>query len=235
MIAKKSSGLDLEKKRTALFQMGLLASASFTLAAFTYTSSVPNSNNEHSMASATESIVIDFEDTPEPEKMVAPPTPDVPVTMDDPIPSDQSAAAAMDLQAAVEGQTASSNMPTFGLPIGLPIGGTILIDEEELDEFPPTPTRYQGGHVAMQESINEQVRYPEIDQKMGVEGIAYVAFVVEKNGTVSNVRIERGVSPTIDREAVRVVRQLNKWIPAENAHGKVRTTVRLPIRFFLED
>ncbi|OFZ10260.1 MAG: hypothetical protein A3D92_04855 [Bacteroidetes bacterium RIFCSPHIGHO2_02_FULL_44_7] len=235
MIAKKNSGLDLEKKRTALFQIGLLASASFTLAAFTYTSALPNANDEHLFASAAETMVIELQDPPEPEKISAPPAPEVPMTMEDPLLSDPSVSSQMDLQAISDAQNTSSDVPTFGLPFGLLTGGTVHIDEDVLDDFPPTPAEYRGGPVAMQNYINEQVRYPEIDRQMGIEGTVYVAFIVEKNGTVSNVKIENHISETIDREAMRVVRLLNQWIPAENAFGKVRTTVRLPIRFFLKN
>lgn len=236
MIAKKNSGLDLEEKRTALFQVGLLASASFTLAAFTYSSALPNPNDEHLFASAPDALVIELQDTPEPEKILAPPTPEVPMTMEDPLPSDQSATSQLDLQSVTDAQNTSSNVPTFNMPFGLPPGGgTVIIDEDELDPFPPTPAEYRGGAVAMQSYINEQVRYPEFDREGGVEGTVYVSFIIEKNGTVSNVKIERGVSETIDREAVRVTRLLNQWIPAQNAHGKVRTIAHLPVRFRLDD
>lgn len=234
MIAKKNSGLDLEKKRTALFQIGLLASASFTLAAFTYTSALPNANDEHLFASAPETMVIELQDPPEPEKTIAPPAPEVPMSMDEPLPSDPSTLSQMDLQSVSDKQNTNSVVPTLALPFGIPTGGIVDIEEDDLDDFPPTPAEYRGGPVAMQSYINEQVRYPEIDQQMGIEGTVYVAFIVEKNGTVSNVKIENHISETIDREAMRVVRLLNQWIPAENAFGKVRTTVRLPIRFFLK-
>ena len=86
----------------------------------------------------------------------------------------------------------------------------------------------------MQTDISETIVYPEIDQRMGNQGTVYVSFIVEKDGSVTNVQIERGISETIDREAKRIVRGFPNWKPAENAFGKVRTIVRLPIKFIIQ-
>tara|TARA_B110000285_G_scaffold142462_1_gene159244 strand:+ start:747 stop:1337 length:591 start_codon:yes stop_codon:yes gene_type:complete len=122
----------------------------------------------------------------------------------------------------------------LGIPKGPDMGTIVEIKPDNtIEEFPPIPTNYIGGAPAMQKFINENVRYPEIDRISGEQGIVYVSFVIEKDGSVSNVKIARGVTKTIDREAKRIVRSFPKWKPAENAYGKVRTRVRLPIGFTL--
>jgi protein TonB len=126
-------------------------------------------------------------------------------------------------------------VPYIGPPNGGVVRKKVDIDEDPVDPFPPIPAEYKGGSASMQKFINEQIRYPEIDRTMGVQGTVYVSFVIERDGSVSNVKIERGVSETIDREAKRVVKMLNQWIPAQNAFGKVRTNAFLPINFRLDE
>ena len=86
----------------------------------------------------------------------------------------------------------------------------------------------------MMAQVQKVMNYPEIDIQMDVQGKVYLSFIIEKDGSVSNVEIERGVSKTIDREAKRIVKTFPKWKPGENAYGKVRTRVRLPLNFTLE-
>jgi protein TonB len=126
--------------------------------------------------------------------------------------------------------------PDISLPGGFVAvtSGDVDVDGGDFDPFPPIEAEYFGGVPKMQEDIGRGLVYPEIDVQLGNEGTVYVSFIVEKDGSVSNVQIERGISETIDREAKRIVKEFPKWKPAENAFGKVRTIVRLPIRFILE-
>lgn len=235
MIAKKNSGHDLERKRSVFFQVGMLTAASFTLAAFTYTKELPGVNNERIFTSENQTTIVDF--VPQPEKRVAQNQPQTPQTQhNDPLPTDPTQVGNPDLQDARA--VDNSDNPDLKV-IGAPTGGLppiiVNIDEDPLDPYPPTPAEYIGGAPAIQDFINDQIRYPEIDRVQSVQGTVYVSFVIERNGGVSNVKVERGVSETIDREAIRVVKLLNQWIPAENAFGKVRTTAFLPIKFHLEN
>ena len=126
--------------------------------------------------------------------------------------------------------------PDISLPGGFVAvtSGDVDVDGGDFDPFPQIEAEYFGGPVQMQLDINETIIYPEIDQRIGNQGTVYVSFIIEKNGAVSNVQIERGISETIDREAKRIVKEFPKWKPAENAYGNVRTIVRLPIRFIIQ-
>ena len=68
---------------------------------------------------------------------------------------------------------------------------------------------------------------------MNEQGRVFLSFVVEKDGSITNVSIERGVSPEIDKEAKRVIRKMPKWIPGEASGKKCRARCRLPINFQL--
>jgi len=123
----------------------------------------------------------------------------------------------------------------LGIPKGPDMGTIVEIKPDNtIEEYPPVPTNYIGGAAAMQLFISDEVRYPRESIAMGDQGIVYVSFVIEKDGSVSNIDIARGVTKKIDREAKRIVRSFPKWKPAENAYGKVRTRVRLPIVFKLD-
>ena len=81
--------------------------------------------------------------------------------------------------------------------------------------------------------INENVDYPQTSIEMNEQCRVFLSFVVEKDGSISNVAIERGVSPDLDREAKRVVRKMPKWNAGEASGRKVRARCRLPINFQL--
>ena len=116
----------------------------------------------------------------------------------------------------------------------LPNLGFVKVDIGEIIEIPKIDAEYIGGYVAMVQHIGDVQEYPEEDIVLGNQGIVFVSFVVEKDGSVSTIKVERGVSRTLDREAKRIVRSFPNWKPGEDEYGVVRTRVRIPIRFILE-
>jgi TonB family protein len=89
------------------------------------------------------------------------------------------------------------------------------------------------GSSAMMKWISKNVNYPQTSIEMNEQGRVFLSFVVEKDGSLSNIAIERGVSLDLDREAKRVVRKMPNWIPGEASGRKVRARCRLPINFQL--
>ncbi|MFW5832307.1 MAG: energy transducer TonB [Prolixibacteraceae bacterium] len=102
---------------------------------------------------------------------------------------------------------------------------------EEVDEMP----EYPGGKEALFKFISENVQYPENAKKEGVTGKVYVSFVVDKNGSVSDVEIARGVDSELDKEAVRVLKKLEKWKPGKKDGELVKVGFTMPIHFALID
>lgn len=234
MIAKKNSRVDLERKRIVLFQIGLLTAGSFTLAAFNY--SAPIKTDLEKKAVAFEPVIYNLE-IPTPEKKIEEPM------IKPPVQQESSSEPSIDLDNQQLSESISETESTTKLPkpdINISTGLVAVTGEdvdvtgEDLDPFPTTIAEYIGGVVQMKTDIHNNMIYPEIDIQMGNQGTVYVSFIIEKDGSVSNVNIERGVTETIDREAERIVKEFPKWKPAENAYGKVRTIVRLPLRFILE-
>lgn len=98
---------------------------------------------------------------------------------------------------------------------------------EEMPEFP-------GGELALRQHIANAVKYPEIAQEKGIQGKVYVTFVVSKNGTVADCKIARGVDPSLDAEALRVVNELPIWVPGKQKGEFVNVSYTIPINFQLQ-
>ncbi len=103
----------------------------------------------------------------------------------------------------------------------------VFVVVEEMPEFP-------GGVKALRTYLATAVKYPVIAQENGIQGKVYVNFVVNKDGTVSNAKIARGVDPSLDAEALRVVSTLPKWKPGKQRGAPVRVSYTVPISFKLE-
>ena len=116
--------------------------------------------------------------------------------------------------------------------------GVILDDEEEfveeeVIEFPDVDAEFIGGPQALIKYIQLNIQYPPTSIEMNEQGRVYLSFVVEADGSITNVAVERGVSPDLDREAIRVVRSMPNWIPGEAQGKKCRKKCTLPINFQL--
>ncbi len=80
---------------------------------------------------------------------------------------------------------------------------------------------FKGGERARMEFIAKNVVYPQDAIKQGLEGSVYVGFNVNTNGRLSDIKVVRGVTPLLDKEAIKVVKRMPKWIPAKNFDGKI--------------
>ena len=93
--------------------------------------------------------------------------------------------------------------------------------------------QFPGGQTALNKFFAENIKYPVEAQKNGIEGRVYVNFVVNTDGTLTQVTIIRGSHPLLDKEALRVVKAMPKWIPGEQRGKKVKVSYTLPISFSL--
>ena len=82
--------------------------------------------------------------------------------------------------------------------------------------------------------LGSHVQYPAIAQENGVQGKVIVAFVVERDGSITDVNVVRSVDPSLDKEAARVVRSMPKWIPGKQNGASVRVKYNVPVTFRLQ-
>ncbi|MCC9135524.1 energy transducer TonB [Pontibacter silvestris] len=95
---------------------------------------------------------------------------------------------------------------------------------------------FRGGEEAMLNFLGTNIKYPEAARNAGVEGLTIVSFVVEKDGTVSDIATLKSLSPETDQEAKRVVKQMSgNWKAGKQAGELVRVQYTLPIRFAMKE
>lgn len=99
-----------------------------------------------------------------------------------------------------------------------------------ISEVAPT---YPGGEKEMMKYLKKNIKYPNEAKEKGIKGTVFVEFVVEKNGTVDDVLVKKGVNPLLDKEAVRVVNSMPKWSPGKQNGNLVAVRYTLPVKFDL--
>ena len=99
-----------------------------------------------------------------------------------------------------------------------------------VEQMPSVP----GGPSALMEWLSNNVKYPVVAQENGVQGRVVVSFVVERDGSITDVKVVRGVDPSLDREASRVVRAMPRWIPGKQNGSAVRVKYNVPVAFRLQ-
>jgi protein TonB len=98
-------------------------------------------------------------------------------------------------------------------------------------EEPPT---FPGGEAALYKWLGENLKYPEEAKELGIQGRVFVAFVVEPDGSTSNVVVKRGIGGGCDEEAIRIVKAMPKWAAGKQRGQPVRVQFNLPIKFTLQ-
>lgn len=93
---------------------------------------------------------------------------------------------------------------------------------------------YPGGMGALMQYLSSNIKYPKESENISGQGRVLTTFVVEKDGSISDVKIIRSAHPTLDAEAIRVVKNMPKWIPGKEGRKPVRVKYTLPITFRLQ-
>ena len=112
------------------------------------------------------------------------------------------------------------------VPVGPDKNGVYQI----VDQMPKFP----GGEQALMDYVSKNVVYPKEAQEKGISGRVFVGFIVEKDGSVSDVKVLRGIGGGCDEEAVRVISGLPKWKPGKQEGKPVRVSYQMPINFKLQ-
>ena len=121
-------------------------------------------------------------------------------------------------------------LPYFGfsqqLPEKDPSDENVFIAVEVMPVFP-------GGPSAIMDYLNTNLKYPVDAKEKKIQGRVYVSFVVSEKGKVSGVKVLRGLSETIDAEAIRVINAMPDWIPGTQNGKAVKVSLNIPINFKL--
>ena len=233
MEIKKSTKADLEGKKGIFFEVGLVLGLGLLLSAFSYK---VNTKVEQGFVTPPEEQV-EEEIIPITQAMMKAPPPPPP------------APKLTDLIDIVEDETEveedlelidmESDAPNIDADVydwsgdgsasdyyGDEYGeGDVFMVVEDMPQFP-------GGDVT--KWLAKNTKYPMIAQENGIQGKVFVQFVIEKDGSISNVRVMRPVDPSLDKEAVRVVSSMPKWKPGKQRGKAVRVSYTVPINFQLQ-
>lgn len=107
-------------------------------------------------------------------------------------------------------------------------GDKVFMIVEQQPEFP-------GGTAALMKWLSTNVRYPEVAIENNIQGRVIVSFVVEKDGSTTDVKVVRGVDPALDKEAIRLASSMPKWSPGKQRGKPVRSRFTLPVAFQLRN
>lgn len=220
METKKTEKANIEKHRVPITAIGMLFIGSFVLATLSFTEGIEKDERINSSVNSSEVQFIEEIVKPEqPESIIE--QPEIMLPPDENIHIDSNTQDIPDSRIIIT-------------PPDIKIGdGSDVVVEQPIIEYPDLEASFPGGVVALQRWISENVQYPQTSIEMNEQGKVYLSFVVETDGSISNISIERGVSPDLDKEAKRVLRKMPNWEAGEAKGKKARTRCRLPINFTL--
>ena len=107
-------------------------------------------------------------------------------------------------------------------------------EEQKVFDYAEQMPSFPGGQGALNEYLSKTIRYPVAAEENGIQGRVIVQFVVEKDGSITDVRVVRSVDPSLDKEAVRVAKSMPRWIPGKQNGSAVRVKFTLPVSFRLQ-
>jgi protein TonB len=225
MESKKSPKADLESKKIIFTQLGLILTLAFILLAFEWKS------YDKSVEGFGERIVDDVmeEIIPITEQKVKPPPPPPPkrVVQINIVEDDVEVEDDLIIDAEADETT---EMDEY-IPID--------VDEEVLDEAPiftvvESMPEFPNGMKELYIYLGNNIKYPVMAKESGIQGKVYVTFVVERDGSITDVKVLRGIGGGCDEEALRVVAAMPKWKPGKQRGKPVRVQYNLPVRFTLQ-
>jgi protein TonB len=127
---------------------------------------------------------------------------------------------------AWNGQPATPERPTAPAPIAVEPADSIHLSVQEMPSFP-------GGEEELLRYLAHAVVYPEIARELGITGVVYIAFVIEKDGSITQVVVKRGIGGGCEDAAVRAVKMMPRWNPGRQQGMPVRVQFILPVKFTL--
>jgi len=216
MESKKNPEVNLERKRGLFLQIGLVIALLVVLGAFEYKTyeKVAYNLGALNLDDLEEEIIPITKQEIKPPPPPPPPPEIIEIVEDD-----------VEIEDEIEIEDTESDEDE-----------EIEIIEEDDDEFFMVVENmpiFPGGDLGLMKYIQKHVKYPAIAKEYNITGKVYVSFIVDKSGSVTNVKIVRGVDKNLDAEAVRVVKSLPKYKPGKQRGKAVRVMFTIPINFTL--
>ncbi len=226
MDTKKTPRADLENKRGIFFEIGLIISLAITLVAFEWKSynKIDYKLGPREATNVVEEVVINTEQKVKPP----PPKPQVQTTILNVVKDD------VDVEDEIEIDAEANQETKVQKYVPVDIG-----EEKEAKEAPifivvEDEPSFPGGETARIKYLRDNIKYPQMARESGIQGTVYITFVVEPDGSISHVKILRGIGGGCDEEAIRVIKLMPKWKPGRQRGKPVRVQFNMPIKFTLQ-
>ena len=228
MEIKKTPKADLENKKSTWLLVGYVIVLAFMFVAFEWTKRDIKIDTSQAITDLVfEEEIIPITEQPE---QVAPPPPEAP--------SIAETLTIVDDDADVEETTIATSEETNQaveikyVPVAVeeeePEEQTIFEVVEQMPEFP------NGGMAGLMQYLSKNIKYPTIAQENGTQGRVTVQFVVNRDGSIVDAKVLRGVDPYLDKEAIRVISSMPKWKPGMQKGQPVRVKYTVPVTFRLD-
>lgn len=222
MEVKKNPEVSLEKKRPLFLLAGLVVAFAVVLTAFEW-------KTFDRMATDLGQLIIDDleeEIIPITEQEIKPPPPPPPPP---PAPIIEIVEDDVEIEDEVEIMDVEADQETEIIEI------EEVVEEAEPDFFTIVEDmpQFPGGDAALLKYIAEHVEYPPIAKENGITGVVYVSYIVDRDGSIKDVKVVRGADPFLDKEAKRVVTTLRGYKPGKQRGKPVPVQFTIPIRFVL--
>jgi len=229
MEVKKTAKADLESKKFFFREVGLIIALAVSLLAFEWKSTDKQENT------MTGDVAVAIEDELVPITQEAPPPPQ---TMEIPIVSDEIQIVDDDMKINTDLIINTEDDSKLGVDIKNYVAGTgkgEVVEEEEIPfQIVEEKPSFQGGDEnTFTKWVFERLVYPEIAKENGVQGRVILQFLVNTDGSVSDVKVMRGVDASLDKEAARVVASSPKWKPGRQRNKPVKVRYVFPVIFQL--
>ncbi|GAB4377284.1 MAG: energy transducer TonB [Salibacteraceae bacterium] len=224
MELKKNPEADLERRKGFYFLVGLLISLGMVLIGFEYT----KYEGETAELGDLNIVLEEEEMIPITQQQPPPPPPPPPQTTIIEIVEDDE-----ELEEELEIEDTESDEEDVIEFIDIP---EETVEEPQIFTIVEENAEFPGGEAALFKYLSENTKYPSIAKEAGIQGVVYVQFVIEADGSINPDLIEviRSVHPALDAEAVRVVKSMPKWKPGKQRGKPVRMYFKLPFRFTLK-
>lgn len=223
MEAKKNPKADLSKKTTLFLNIGLVISLSLVIMAFEW--KFYDDGELMDLGQVSD----EFEDVMEipPTEQPPPPPPKIqqPEIIEVPDEEEIEEEIEVDLDVEITEETVVEDI-VFDEPVEEEVADEIFTIVEDQ----PSP---KGGMAAFYEYVGKKLKYPAQARRMGIEGKVFVEFIVDKDGTITNVKAIKGIGAGCDEEATRVIQNAPKWNPGKQRGRPVKVRMILPITFKL--
>lgn len=223
MELKKSPTASLEDKKFMFTLMGLVIVLTLLFVGFEWTKSEVKIYEDPTNTLLAEEE-IEIQQTQ--QEITPPPPPEVPdvVEVINVVEDDV-------LVESVEINTEDNNEQ---IVIQAPIAAAVEEEETVIFVVAETMPSFPGGDQALFKFLSENVKYPVIAQENGIQGRVICQFVVNRDGSIVDVEVVRSVDPSLDREAIRVIKSMPNWTPGKQRGKTVRVKFTLPVNFRLQ-